>query len=92
MRNITRVKWFASDVEHIAKHGVSPWEVEQTAFEDDVYIRTGSNNLHYLFGATQAGRYLFIVVAETKRLGEVKVVTARDMNVNERKYYKKRGK
>lgn len=90
--NITRFKWNSPVVEHIAKHGVFPIEVEEAAFENKVYARSGRDGLHYLLGTTHSGRYLFIVISLTGRRGEAKVVTARDMTEKERKYYQKRGK
>jgi hypothetical protein len=54
-------------------------------------IRSGKENLHYVFGKTDAGRFLFVVV-RFLRAGEVKLITAREMNPWERNYYKKRGK
>ena len=54
-------------------------------------LRSGRESLHYIFGKTYAGRYLFIVV-KFIRPGEVKVITARDMNAWEKNYFKKRGK
>lgn len=92
MKNITRFKWNINNVEHIAKHGVTPNEIEEVTFENKVFVRSGRERLHYLLGTTQAGRYLFIVVALTKRKGEAVVITARDMTENERKYYQKRGR
>jgi len=50
-----------------------------------------SLNLHYVFGRTEAGRYLFTVV-KFIRNGEIRIVTSRNMNSWGKTYFKKRGK
>jgi len=93
MRSISSIKWMDESIEHIAKHAVRPEEVEEVCFneEEAPYIRSGRENLHYVFGKTYSGRFLFIVVRFIRH-GEVRVVTARDMNDWERAYFKARGK
>lgn len=90
--NISRFRWTLDIVTHIARHGVAPIEVEELAFEDKVFVRTGRDQLHYLLGTTRSGRYLFVVASLTRRPGEALVVTARDMSKTEQSYYRKRGK
>lgn len=90
--NISRFKWNSEIIAHIARHGVAPIEVEELAFQDKVFVRTGRDHLHYLLGTTRSGRYLFIVVSLTRRPGEAGVVTARDMSNTEQSYYLRRGK
>ncbi len=92
MKIITRFKWNRNNVEHVARHGVTPAEIEEVAFEDKPFIRSGREGLYYLLGTTQDGRYLFTIVALTKRRGEAVVITARDMTDKERRYYQKKGK
>jgi len=93
MKRISSIKWTKQNIEHISKHNIIPEEIEEVCFntQDKPFIRTGDENLHYVFGQTTSGRYLFIVV-KFLRNGEVLVITARDMNNWERNYYKKRGK
>lgn len=85
MKSVSAIEWTDNSIEHISRHGVIPEEIEEACFnEDDVpYIRSGSGKLHYVFGCTSSGRHLFIVVKESRR-GQVKVITARDMNDWER--------
>jgi len=52
---------------------------------------SGRENLHYVFGKTYSGRFLFVVIRFV-RPGEVRVITARDMNSWEKSYFRKRGK
>jgi uncharacterized DUF497 family protein len=93
MKSISSIKWAEECIDHIANHGVSPKEVEEICFNeiDLPLIRSGREKLHYIFGKTDSGRFLF-VVARFIRPGEVRIVTARDMNAWEKKYFKARGK
>ncbi len=93
MRIISSIRWNAENIEHIAWHRIKPEEVEEVCFnENDVpFVRSGKENLHYVFSKTDSGRFLFVVV-KFLRPGEVKLITARDMNTWERNYFKKRGK
>jgi uncharacterized DUF497 family protein len=93
MKTVSSIKWTDESIEHIARHAIAPREVEEVCFNEDdsPFIRSGKENLHYIFGKTFAGRFLFIVV-KFIRHGEVSVITARDMNEWEKKYFTKRGK
>ncbi len=93
MRAISSIKWTDKSIEHIARHKVKPKEVEEVCFNeyDAPFIRSGRENLHYVFGKTYSGRFLFVVV-KFIRPGEVRVITARDMNAWEKNYFRKRGK
>jgi hypothetical protein len=93
MRSISAIKWTEERIDHIAVHLVTPQEVEEVCFneEDLPLIRSGRDKLHYVFGKTVSGRFLFIVV-RFLRPGEVRLVTARDMKAWGKKYFKMRGK
>ncbi len=95
MRTISSIKWIDKGIEHIARHGVKPDEVEEVCFNDNdndaPFIRSGRENLHYVFGKTYSGRFLFVVIRFIRQ-GEIRVITARDMNAWEKNYFKKRGK
>ncbi len=93
MRVISSIRWTDKSIEHIARHAISPKEVEEVCFNenDAPFIRSGRENMHYVFGKTHSGRFLFVVVRFIRQ-GEVRVITARDMNTWEKNYFKKRGK
>jgi uncharacterized DUF497 family protein len=93
MKTVTSIKWTDKSVEHISRHGITPRKIEEVCFNeyDSPFIRSGRENLHYVFGKTYSGRLLFIVVKFIRR-GEVGLITARDMNEWEKKYFIKRGK
>ena len=93
MRTISSIKWADESIEHVARHGVRPGEVEEVCFNEEEipFIRSGRENLHYVFGKTCSGRFLFIVVRFIRQ-GEVRVITAKDMDEWEKNYFKTRGK
>ena len=93
MRTISSIKWTDESIEHVARHVVRPEEVEEACFNEEEIplIRSGRENLHYVFGKTYSGRFLFFVVRFIRQ-GEIKVITARDMNEWEKSYFKTRGK
>jgi len=93
MRVVSSIKWKEESIEHIARHAIRPKEVEEVCFNenDAPFIRSGRENLHYVFGKTNSRRFLFIVVRFIRH-GEVRVITARDMNTWEKTYFKKRSK
>jgi len=93
MKSVSSIRWTELSIEHIARHAISPREIEEACFNEleFPYIRSGKDNLHYVFGRTDAGRFVFIVV-KFERLGQVSVITARDMNDWEKEYFIRRGK
>lgn len=84
-------------IEHIAKHNLTVDQVEEATFDDDSNLiqrlrnadRNPTQRVYRLLGCTHAGRYIaFFCINEGK--GIVYPVTARDMNLAERKYYNAR--
>ncbi|MBI2760991.1 MAG: BrnT family toxin [Chloroflexi bacterium] len=66
-----------------SKHGVTFEEVEDACFSSHRHLRRGREGLYQLFGQTDDGRYLFVVLAALGG-GAWKVVTARGMTERER--------
>lgn len=91
MRSVSRIRWSEGSLEHISRHRVTPEEVEDVCFSEDVLLRSGREGSHYVLGRTEASRYLFVVVRSLRR-GEAKVITAREMDAKERAYFRRRGK
>ncbi len=84
--------WDDGNIEHIARHGVEPWEAEESLLDPNrigtpVYS-VGRETRRAVLGATEAGRVLFLVF--TRRSGRVRVVTARDAEIREKRRYRKR--
>ena len=86
---IREFEWDDSNIEHIAKHGVSPDEVEDVAFDDDPWIKKGRKESRYMLGYTIAGRYLFVVYKSNGK-GIARVITSMDMDKKTRRLYKER--
>jgi len=86
---IREFEWDDNNIEHIARHGVFPDEVEDVAFDDDPWIRKGRKGTRYMLGYTVAGRYLFVVYV-LKGKGIARVITSMDMDDKTKKLYKKR--
>ena len=62
---ITELIWPDDRVEHIAKHGIQPHEVEEICFGRSLVLRgksAGKSPVYYILGQTSGGRYLFCVV------------------------------
>ena len=51
---IREFEWDDNNIEHIARHGVFPDEVENVAFDDDPWIRKGRKGTRYMLGYTVA--------------------------------------
>jgi uncharacterized protein len=84
------IYWTDDSETHIARHGVTPEEVEQSTHRP-FYTMPGRDGTTLLFGQTNAGRYLVVVLSGSGD-GRWYVVTARDMTDSERRVYKKKAK
>ena len=81
-------QWDAGNINHIALHGITPYEAEQVFANDplivQVQIRNGENRVLHL-GETDTGRVLFVAV--TERHEGRRVVTAYPANRKMRAFY-----
>ena len=81
--------WPEDRVDHIARHGVQPEEVEEVCFGRALIQRTkssGKNPVYYVLGQTEAGRYLFCVIIQFSE-GKGFPVTARPMMQKEQRRF-----
>lgn len=84
--------WTEESEDHIwTGHRVRPGEVEEVVNTRPRYARRGRDDTEVLYGRTGAGRYLVIVLSEALD-GRHYVVTARDMEQNERQTYSRRAR
>jgi uncharacterized DUF497 family protein len=88
---VREIRWTEEAEDHIAAHKVSPDEVEQVVNTRPRLVIAGRENTEYLFGTTEAGRYLLVVLAEAID-GRDYVVTARDMTDAERQTFRRKGR
>jgi len=87
---IERLIWPEERIDHIARHGVTPEEVEEACFGKPFVRRSrsdGDNPVYYVLGQTNAGRYLFCVVIAFPD-GNGFPVTARPMTPQEKRRYR----
>jgi uncharacterized DUF497 family protein len=88
-----RLVWSQAVVDKIwVKHRVTPEEVDEAVSGDKLFRRRGRAGSYLLLGRAVSGRYLFIVLKKEGRGSEYRVITARDMQWKERRYYKKETK
>lgn len=70
------------------KYRVTFEEVEDICCAETHHVQKGKSGLYKVFGKTSSGRYLLVVLAY-KGDSDWKIVTARDMTVNEMHLYRK---
>ncbi|GAA1390306.1 hypothetical protein GCM10009639_18900 [Kitasatospora putterlickiae] len=87
----TEIYWTDRSEEHIARHGVTPDEVEQVVFTRPRWFASGREGTTLCLGVTDAGRHLLVVLAvSTAVRSGWYCVTARDMTGSERRLFLKR--
>ena len=87
---IRELLWHQDWIEHIARHNVTPEEVEEVCSGKPFIQRAksqGENPVYYVLGQTNSGRYLFCVVIRFPD-GRGYPVTARPMTVKEKRRYR----
>lgn len=85
------VLWSEDSEAHIARHNVTPLEVEQVLYSQPRLAVPGRDDTTEVLGQTDAGRLLLVVVTEAGD-GRDFVVTARDMTVAEKRAFRKRSR
>jgi uncharacterized DUF497 family protein len=87
---IHELVWAEDRVDHIARHGVAPEEVEQVCFGNPLVLRAkseGKNPVYYVLGQTDEGRNLLTVIIRFPD-GKGYPVTARPMTDKEERRYR----
>lgn len=86
---IDQLIWTERNVEHVSRHGIYPEEVEDVLFNPPLDARRGEREDAFLvFGKTDAGRRLLIVLAPRERNAWY-VITARDVDRIEKRRMKR---
>jgi uncharacterized protein len=85
------IRWTSESEAHIARHGVTPEEVEQAVNGRPRYEACGPEDSTPLYCATDGGRLLLVVLAEAVD-GRWYVATARDMTDTERRAFQRKGR
>jgi uncharacterized DUF497 family protein len=86
MTYVEELIWDDRNLEHIARHGVSRFEVEQVCYSD-AFIKRTRNQLLAVYGQTESGRYLIVFLGRRGQ-GVYYPVTARDMIDRERRAFR----
>lgn len=94
--NVKYIHWAPDRINHIARHGISPEEVEEAAFDNFNIVQTlkkakrnPKEKIYRLLGRANNGKLLvFIFIYEGR--GVAYPVTAREMTPAERRYYLER--
>jgi hypothetical protein len=93
--NFVGFQWDQGNIDkNLIKHNVENWECEQIFFNRPLLVlddpkHSISEKRWAAFGRTDAG-CLFVVVF-TRRGNLLRVISARDMNRKERKFYEEKG-
>jgi hypothetical protein len=87
---IENISWDQDTVDHIARHSITPEEVEEVLFNeiDLPLIMRGKEGRYLAYGRTDGGRLLLVVWAFKNR--KTKIITARDLNIKEKQFYNRR--
>ena len=84
--------WTEESEHHIwSGHEVTPAEVEEAVNTRPRLVEPGQDDTELVFGTTDAGRYLVVVLAEALD-GRDYVVTARRMTDAERRMFRRRAR
>jgi uncharacterized DUF497 family protein len=88
-------QWDRGNIDkNLIEHNVENWECEQVFFNRPLLVlddprHSVSEKRWAAFGKTDTDR--FLVVIFTKRNNLVRIISARDMNKGERKFYDEKG-
>jgi uncharacterized DUF497 family protein len=83
---IRRLIWNSWNIEHIARHDVTPGEVEDVCHGDYIASQTYKGRIRVV-GPTSTGRMLAIILAPREKEAYY-TVTAHNANAGERQRYK----
>jgi len=86
MLTIRRLIWDPWNVSHIARHHVTPEEVEQVCHGQPITSQTYKGRLRVV-GPTRRRRMLTVILAPTDQQGVYYPVTARPADRKERRHY-----
>lgn len=84
--------WDKANIEHIARHGVESYEVEEALLDPERVARDARNVRgevrRAVLGAAEAGRILFVLY--TIRNEKIRPVMSRDATDGEKRAYRRR--
>lgn len=84
-----KIDWKPEAVEHIVRHYVKPYEVEEGINENNPKLYGRGKDRQIIMCQTLTGRYLVIVLSYPPETGKIRIITARDMIPREKTKYRK---
>jgi hypothetical protein len=84
------IRWTDWSENHIGRHDVSADDVEDVLFTSPQVVVPGERGTTIVFGTTSEGRHLMVVVVAEDEQGQTFVVTARDMDFDEKRRFRRR--
>ncbi|MBC2717783.1 MAG: BrnT family toxin [Desulfobacteraceae bacterium] len=93
--NFVGFQWDQGNIDkNLIKHNVENWESEQVFFNKPLLVLDDPKHSipekrWAAFGRTDADRFLIVIF--TRRDSLIRVISARDMNKKERKFYDEKG-
>jgi uncharacterized DUF497 family protein len=85
-----RLRYDEDRIEHIAQHSVEIDEVEEVLSSGQSVESGWENDKRRIYGPTESGRYLMVVLGRRRRSRDLWLVTAREMTDREKKRYRRR--
>lgn len=83
------IRWTEDSEAHIARHDLTPGEVEEVVNTRPRLVEPGPGDIEELYGRTNADRYHVVILSEAAD-GRDFVVTARDLTDSERRSFLRR--
>ena len=89
------IQWTRRSIDHISLYGVQPYEVEKCLFENVPIVmqplkrKKKKDRYMILCQCPENGRYLFVVTTKPDKNNQIRVITARGMNEEEKRLYRK---
>lgn len=87
MLDVLHLVWDSWNVAHIARHGITPNEVEEVCHNDPL-VQKGKKGRLLIIGFSKAKRMLTVILDSEDQEGSYYPVTARVASKKEQKLYK----
>jgi len=81
--------WDNHNLEHIARHGVQPYEAEEAFWDEDRIPFNAHSGHKGIIGSTDEGRRLIVIFVK-KEGNRIRIITARNAEFNEKQLYNQR--
>ncbi|MDP2638115.1 MAG: BrnT family toxin [Candidatus Levybacteria bacterium] len=93
LKGVVGFEWDDANIEHIARHNVSPAEAEEVFFDinnvqDEDVRHSIAEDRFIIIGKIKEGRLLYQIF--TKRRNKIRVISSRDINKKEVQLYEKK--